>query len=82
MVSVNPHLKQRFRYRPSMKKFSIPNPTDSQQIVEVIRVARSSPAYLNRQFIILLDSLGVPKEYFIELQDKTLKNLLSLDNIK
>jgi len=38
----------------------------------VIRISTYSPAYLNRQVILVLDYLGVPKEEFIERNRKAI----------
>jgi RNA-dependent RNA polymerase len=39
-----------------------------------IRVSTFSPGFLNRQTILLLDSLGVPMHYFIDLQLDSIKS--------
>ena len=57
-------------FRDSMMKF----PGDLDEL-GVIRISTYSPAYLNRQVILVLDYLGVPKEEFIERNKKAIQNL-------
>jgi RNA-dependent RNA polymerase len=83
VIALNPQLTQKkMRFRPSMLKFQIPNPTDSQRTIEVIRYSKPSRGYLNRQFILLFHSLGVPQEYFLELQNQTVREIHSLKRTK
>ena len=61
-------------FRPSMNKF----PTDNFSI-DVVRTSHSpTVAFLNRQIILLLSALGIPKENFIYLQNHMLEQLLDL----
>ncbi|KAI5149002.1 RNA-dependent RNA polymerase [Enteropsectra breve] len=57
--------------RPSMKKFS-----SSYKMLEVINYSKSSPFYLNRQIILGLEGLGVPRETFLEMLDSYLIEML------
>ena len=43
--------------------------------LNVIRVSTCSQGYLNRQAIILLSALGVPNEFFIDLQEQALNRI-------
>ena len=52
----------KIQYRPSMRKFD----GKGQLELGIIRCATYSPAYLNRQLIMLLSCLGVPDEIFLE----------------
>jgi RNA-dependent RNA polymerase len=56
--------------RESMKKFE-------GKLLElgVIRCSTYSPAYLNRQVILLLDYLGVPEDIFLDKNEAALRNL-------
>lgn len=61
-------------FRPSMNKF----PTDNYSI-DVVRTSHSpTVAFLNRQIILLLSALGIPKENFIYLQNHMLEQLADL----
>lgn len=75
VVALNPnvvlHSQDRVMWiRPSMKKFDSP-----QRSLEIINVAEYIPAFLNRQIIMILSSLGVPDSSFINLQDRMLQDL-------
>ncbi|CAF1676730.1 unnamed protein product [Rotaria magnacalcarata] len=61
-------------FRESMKKF------DANSFpIDVVRTSLSpSVAYLNRQIILLLSSLGIPDNVFVSLQDKMLQQLKAL----
>ncbi|ORD99367.1 RDR1 [Hepatospora eriocheir] len=50
--------------RSSMNKFN-----SSHRNLEVCRPAKSNEFFLNRQIIMILEGLGIPKEVFIKLQD-------------
>jgi hypothetical protein len=53
--------------RPSMIKFDGSNKTD----IEICESAyKPLPAFLNRQFIKILEDMGVPDRYFLDLQAK------------
>ncbi|KAJ3415612.1 hypothetical protein HDV05_004488 [Chytridiales sp. JEL 0842] len=56
--------------RPSQIKFQ-----SAHLSLEIIRTSFFSPGYLNHQFIILLESLGVPKQTFVELKDEMVEDL-------
>jgi RNA-dependent RNA polymerase len=61
-------------FRPSMNKFIAKNFS-----VDVVRTSLTpSVAYLNRQIILLLSSLGIPNETFIYFQDQMLQQLKAL----
>jgi hypothetical protein len=66
--SVTPHrLPVHMLLRPSMRKFELQTP-DARCFVEVCTFSCPRPAFLNRQIILLLNSLGVPDSVFIEMQ--------------
>eukprot|EP01114_Cavostelium_apophysatum_P020114 TRINITY_DN6648_c0_g1_i4.p1 TRINITY_DN6648_c0_g1~~TRINITY_DN6648_c0_g1_i4.p1 ORF type:complete len:2434 (-),score=604.51 TRINITY_DN6648_c0_g1_i4:24-7325(-) len=46
--------------------------------LDVISVPSSSPCYLNRQIIILLSTLGVPDQVFLDLQERQIADLSEL----
>ncbi|GBB88560.1 hypothetical protein RclHR1_01510011 [Rhizophagus clarus] len=56
--------------RPSQYKFE-----SNHNILEVIRCSAFIPAYLNRQAITLLSTLGVPDNVFIEMKDLQVNEL-------
>lgn len=58
--------------RPSMCKFELQTP-DARCFVEVCTYSCPRPAFLNRQIILLLNSLGVPDRVFIEMQVRQTK---------
>lgn len=58
--------------RPSMKKF-----LSDHRNVEVVTFASSQPCYLNRQYIMLLEGLGVDLTVFLEHHDDYLFNHLT-----
>ncbi|UJR27682.1 hypothetical protein I4U23_008960 [Adineta vaga] len=61
-------------FRPSMKKFETENFS-----IDVVRTSLTpSIAYLNRQIILLLASLGIPKSKFISLQNQMLEQMKAL----
>lgn len=57
-------------FRKSMKKFE-----GKFNELSTIRISTFSPAYLNRQVILLLDYLGVPQQFFLDRNRKALENL-------
>eukprot|EP01103_Thecamoeba_quadrilineata_P016924 TRINITY_DN5823_c0_g1_i1.p1 TRINITY_DN5823_c0_g1~~TRINITY_DN5823_c0_g1_i1.p1 ORF type:complete len:1193 (-),score=162.72 TRINITY_DN5823_c0_g1_i1:244-3822(-) len=76
MFVVNPQLKRKVRYTPSMKKYSIDFKTADveKRIMEVVKLSQSTgDSTLNRQFILLLSSLGVPEELFLEIQGEAVE---------
>jgi RNA-dependent RNA polymerase len=76
IVSINPNLKgDCICYRPSMKKYH-------SELMElgVIKTSKFSQGYLNSQIIILLSTLGIDKNIFIELMENTIKNYDNLIN--
>ncbi|KAF9978409.1 hypothetical protein BGZ73_002588 [Actinomortierella ambigua] len=56
--------------RPSMKKFD-----SNFTMLEIIRTSGFTPAYLNRQAILLMSALGVPDQVFLDLKDKMVHDL-------
>ncbi len=61
-------------FRKSMNKFDAKNFS-----IDVVRTSLNpSVAFLNRQIILLLSSLGVPDKNFIDLQEHMLKQLTAL----
>jgi RNA-dependent RNA polymerase len=61
-------------FRPSMNKFLAKNFS-----IDVVRTSLNpSVAYLNRQIILLLLSLGIPNQTFIDLQNNMLRQLKAL----
>ncbi|CAF3656841.1 unnamed protein product [Rotaria sordida] len=62
-------------FRKSMNKFT----TEKNLSIDVVRTSLNpSVAYLNRQIILLLSSLGIPNSVFISLQDHMLQQLKAL----
>lgn len=58
-------------FRPSMNKFVAKNIS-----IDVVRTSYNpSAAFLNRQIILLLSSLGIPNENFLHLQNEMLEQL-------
>ena len=57
-------------FRPSMRKFESPH-----RRLEVLQTSRPQPVFLNHQLIILLSSLGIPDEVFMNLQRRMLDRL-------
>ncbi|KAJ3287255.1 hypothetical protein HDU79_005847 [Rhizoclosmatium sp. JEL0117] len=76
MLSVDPSLSGRImRIRQSMIKFDSPN----CQFIEIADYSSSSRvAFLNRQVILILEGLGVPKSTFLEIQRDAIKELALL----
>jgi RNA-dependent RNA polymerase len=65
---------QDVHFRKSMRKFVATNFS-----IDVVRTSLNpSVAFLNRQIILLLSSLGIPNKSFIDLQDHMLKQLSAL----
>jgi hypothetical protein len=58
-------------FRRSMKKFN-----SSHAALEVVASAMSTPFYLNRQVILILEALGVEESVFIILQDQAIGSFL------
>ncbi|KAI9094039.1 RNA dependent RNA polymerase-domain-containing protein [Phlyctochytrium arcticum] len=56
--------------RPSQIKFM-----SKHFAVEVCRTSFHSPGYLNHQFVILLESLGISQKVFLELRDESIREL-------
>lgn len=79
MISLDNRLKgDALVLRPSMIKFEGSNKTD----IEICESAyKPLPAYLNRQFIKILEDMGVPDSFFLKLQEKEVNRLrLITDN--
>ncbi|RLM62177.1 putative RNA-dependent RNA polymerase SHL2 [Panicum miliaceum] len=60
----------RISLRPSMRKFE-----STHSVLEVVSWTKFQPAFLNRQIITLLTSLGVPDSIFWQIQGAMLHNL-------
>lgn len=76
MVAVDLSLTgMKLAYRKSMKKFH-----SNIQHLEIIRYSKYSPAYLNRQMITILSSLGVSNRVFYEFYDKTFEDIQNFTN--
>jgi hypothetical protein len=56
--------------RPSQIKFE-----SKHWVIEICRPSFFSPGYLNRQFITLLESLGINKQVFLDIKDEMLRQL-------
>lgn len=65
-----PQLLKGIEVRPSMEKFK-----GRCLDIGIVRCATPSPAYLNRQIIMMLSCLDVPDEIFLKKIDNVLKNL-------
>lgn len=72
VVAVNPHMPAgvKLQIRPSMRKFE-----SNHLQLEVCQAARRFPGHLNREIILLLDTLGVPERVFLDLQKKMLEDI-------
>lgn len=78
VVNLDPRLQgKRLCYRPSMEKF----PSRHLEL-EILNVACYRPGYLNRQFIILLSTLGIPDQVFLNLQHQAILSCKSLKTSK
>ncbi|KAG0650821.1 RNA-dependent RNA polymerase 1 [Hyphodiscus hymeniophilus] len=73
MISLDSRLKgDALVLRPSMVKFEGTNKTD----IEICESAyRPLMAYLNRQFIKILEDMGVPDDFFLNLQQEEINRL-------
>jgi hypothetical protein len=73
MISLDTRLQgEALILRPSMIKFEGSNKTD----IEICESAyRPLPAYLNRQFIKILEDMGVEDSFFLNLQKKEVDRL-------
>jgi RNA-dependent RNA polymerase len=77
VVSVDPRLQGRLmNIRPSMDKFPSPHSN-----MEVISWAKSIPAHLNRQLILILSDLGVPDQVFIDAQETALQRISAVKKL-
>ncbi|ORX90712.1 RdRP-domain-containing protein [Basidiobolus meristosporus CBS 931.73] len=56
--------------RPSQNKFR-----STHTELEIVRTAEFMPAYLNRQLIMLLVSMGIPEDVFVQIQDDYLQEV-------
>jgi hypothetical protein len=78
MISLDSRLKgDALVLRPSMVKFEGSNKVD----IEICESAyKPLPAYLNRQFIKILEDMGVPDSFFLDLQRKEVQRLRMITN--
>ena|SRR6266498_4130606 len=76
MVAVDPNLEgDVLCIRPSQKKFDAPY----SSILEIVKTVKTPlPGHSNRQIIMLLSTLGVPDEVFIELQNEMCEEIDSM----
>jgi len=71
VLAVWPDLKDKeIQFRPSMNKFE-----SGHNRLDVLNVADYIPCFLNRQVIMILESLGIEDSVFLKLQDKMLKQM-------
>ncbi|XP_029201631.2 uncharacterized protein LOC114966061 isoform X2 [Acropora millepora] len=74
VLALDPKLSEKTAvFRPSMRKFESPH-----RRLEVLQTSRPQPVFLNHQLIILLSSLGIPDEVFINLQRRMLDRLAGM----
>lgn len=74
VVCLDPRLSERrLCYRPSMEKF----PSRHLEL-EILNVACYRTGYLNRQFITILSTLGVPDHVFLRLQRTAIESIKSI----
>lgn len=78
MLTLDTTLKgEKLCIRPSMRKFPAPNAND----LEICGAAyKRLPMYLNRQFVKILEDLGVASEAFLELQQRAVAGLKLMAN--
>jgi RNA-dependent RNA polymerase len=60
-------------FRDSMDKFD-----SSNRSIDIVRASHNAPAFLNRQIILLLSSLGIKDQVFLSLQRCMVKNILEV----
>lgn len=66
------------RMRPSQVKF-----TSNLKELNVVRVAKYQVAFLNRQFIMIMEALGVPQGLFVQIFQKAIHTTKGLcDRVK
>ncbi|KCZ77789.1 hypothetical protein H311_01196, partial [Anncaliia algerae PRA109] len=63
------NIKEEIVLRESMKKFE-----SSHRILEVILFSQRKPCFLNRQVVLILESLGIHRKNFIKFSDLTLQS--------
>ena len=70
VVAVDPSSRFKLSLRPSMRKFA------SKHVgLEILNISRFLPAYLNRQIIMLLSTLGVKDSVFEQMQQRVVSQL-------
>ena len=62
---LNKNEKNKLDFNPKLKS--------SDLNLEILSVNKYSPGYLNKQIIILLNTLGIPDEVFLEILDEYLE---------
>ena len=73
VLAVDPSLKGKtIQIRPSQRKFEIP---DQRLGLDICRISQLSTAYLNMQLILVLSTLGVEDDVFLDKMDHMLKDL-------
>jgi RNA-dependent RNA polymerase len=60
-------------FRKSMDKFD-----SSNSSIDIVRASHNASAFLNRQIILLLSSLGIGDEVFLSLQRRMVKDILEV----
>ena len=71
VLTVDPTIPEgEIQVRPSQWKFE-----SEHYAMEICRSSFYSPGYLNRQFITILEALGVDKSVFLELKNEMVENL-------
>lgn len=83
VLLLNPSIKDCVHLRTSsMCKYDIPTPTESQRTIEVLHYSFPSLAFLNRQIIMFLSGLGIPDQYFLDLQRNYLEDLADFQRFR
>lgn len=81
VLSVNPHINNRIRLRGSMEKY-VTNMNEAQhRTIEVCKTSStkvSKAAFLNRQFIMVLEDRGASADYFVKKQEYYLNKLATI----
>jgi hypothetical protein len=82
VLMVNPSLPPGcVRFRESMRKYKIHNPTLCQRQIEVCQESKRFSTRLNKEFIPLLHALGVPDKVFTSLVQKQLDKIRKIGDM-